>query len=273
MDRDEAAMLLVVLLSGALMWLVGGLTPASPSADEATAWRRLWLPAIPASIPFFTLLGFAVADHEGPQSLGLTRLLAMVPFGLVWIRAAVRAVRAAFAPGRGPAIATGLFRPRIELSTELRASLDPGELRAVMAHEQAHVRHRDPLRIWLAQIVTDLQWPLSRPRGRQRIWTRALELARDEEAARQPGVDAADLASAILKAARLAQHPAQAVASLTNDEAFLEARVRRLLAPAGDPRRSRRSFLMPLAVCLAVAAFTFGMAAAGPVVATLAGNP
>lgn len=274
MDRDEVAVLLVVLLSGPLMWLVGGLAPASSDADERAAWRRLWLPAMPASLPFFALLGFAVADPEAPQGLDVTRMLAMTPFGLVWLRAGVRAARTAFAEGHGPALTVGLLRPTVKLSSELRAMLDPGELRAVMAHEQAHCRHRDPLRLWLVQLLTDLQWPFSRPRLRQRAWLRAIELARDEEAARQPNVDAADLASALIKTAGLARRPTRTGAALADDVTLLEMRVRRLLSQeATTPETRRRSFLAPLALCLAVAAFVFGVAASPPYVAILAGGP
>lgn len=274
MDRDEVAVLLVVLLSGALMWLVGGIAPALPYADERAAWHRLWLPAVPAALPFFALLGFAVADPEGPQGLDVTRVLAMAPFGLVWLRAGVRAARTAFAEGHGPALTVGLLRPTVKLSSELRAMLDPGELRAVMAHEEAHVRHRDPLRLWVAQLLTDLQWPFSRPRLRQQAWLRAVEVARDEEAARQLNVDAADLASALVKTASLARRPITTGAALADDVTLLEIRVRRLLSPAAaDPETGRRSFLAPLAICLAIAAFVFGVVASPPYVAILAGSP
>lgn len=274
MDRDEAAMLLVVLVSGALVWLVGALTPASPTEDERAAWRRIWLPALPASIPFFILLGFAVADPEGPQPLHVTRAIAVVPFGVVWIRAALRAVRALTADGQGPAVTKGFLWPRVELSAELCEVLHQNELRAVMAHEGAHVGHRDPLRIWLVQALTDLQWPLSRARARQRVWLRALELARDAEAVSQPNVEAAALASAMIKAARLVRSEVVTGAALTNDEALLETRVRRLLILETKPARAgRRSFLAPLAVGLAIAAFVFGLAASASFVATLAGSP
>jgi hypothetical protein len=273
-DRDEAAMLLVVLSSGALLWLVGGLTPSSPTEDERAAWQRIWLPAMPASIPFFVLVGFAVADPEGPQSLHVTRLIALVPFGVVWTRAAVRAARAVFAEGRGPALTEGLLRPTVKLSSELRSLLDPGELRAVIAHENAHVGHRDPLRLWLVQLLTDLQWPFFRPRLRQRVWLRAVELARDEEAARQPDVDGAALASALLKTASLAQPSTAAGAALADDTTLLETRVRRLLRLEASKQEDRpRSFSGPVTVCLAIASFVFGVAASARFVAILAGSP
>jgi Zn-dependent protease with chaperone function len=272
-DRDEVAELLIVLLSGALIWLFGALVPTPPDAGERVAWRRLWLPALPASLPLFVLLGFAVADPEGPQGLNVTRLIAAVPFGLVWLRAGVRAVLAVFAEVEGPALTVGLFRPTVKLSAELLAMLRPGELRAVMAHEEAHVRHCDPRWIWIVQLLTDLQWPFSRPRLRQRAWLAALELARDDEAVQDPNVDAADLASALVKAASLAQGRTRAGAALADDATLLEIRVRRLLSPPAPHPEGRRSFLAPFAVSLAIAAFVFGVVASAPYVAILAGSP
>src|SRR5260370_31955357 len=90
----------------------------------------------------------------------------------------------------------GLIRPHIVIERDLALRLDTRELNAVHAHEQAHARHRDPLRIWLAQLVSDLQWPQPRAIARLASWRHALELSRDEEA-RASGVAGAHLPSAI----------------------------------------------------------------------------
>ncbi len=45
----------------------------------------------------------------------------------------------------------GLARPRVWLSTGLVELLDPAELRAVLAHEQHHLRRHDPLRVLLSR--------------------------------------------------------------------------------------------------------------------------
>ncbi|MCA9585872.1 MAG: M56 family metallopeptidase [Myxococcales bacterium] len=276
MDRDEAALLLVVLGSGALLWFVGALTPPAATGDEQSAWRRVWLPAIPAATLFFVFVGFAVADPEGPQAIHATRLVATVPFAVVWARALARAARASFAEGGGPAWTEGLVRPTVRLSSELRARLEPGELRAVIAHEDAHARHRDPLRLWLVQLLTDLQWPLTAPRRRQQSWQRALELARDDEAARHPDVDPADLASALVKTASLVRPARAAGASLADDATLLETRVRRLLTAETTVQRERSASSwtrVALALTLTVGAFVFGFVASAPFVSLLAGSP
>ena len=97
----------------------------------------------------------------------------------------------ALAPKQIRSAATvALLRPRVVVCETFGAQLDEHALAAALAHEQAHARHRDPLRIWLAQIVTDLQWPLSGARARFEQWLFALELARDEEAPRDAIVQA-----------------------------------------------------------------------------------
>jgi hypothetical protein len=123
------------------------------------------------------------------------------------------------------------------------------------------------------QLLTDLQWPFSRPRLRQRAWLGTIELARDEEATRQPNVDAADLASALVKTALLAQPPTRTGAALAEDVTLLEMRVRRLLSLEATTPEPRRSFLAPFALCLAIAAFIFGVTTSPSYVAILAGSP
>lgn len=51
------------------------------------------------------------------------------------------------------AFTEGLVRPRIWLSMGLVELLDPAELRAVLCHEQHHLRRRDPLRVLLARCL------------------------------------------------------------------------------------------------------------------------
>lgn len=270
MDRDEAAMLLFVLVAGAFLVGAGAIVPRREASDERTAWRRVWLPALPALITFAFLFGFAVADHERAQAIAPTRLVALVPFGAIWVRALVRAARALRRKSDEAAVTTGFFRPRVVVADALRAALDEGELRAVLAHENAHARHRDPLRMWCVERLTDLQWPLASAHARQRIWLDALELARDDEAIRTPGVRADDLASALVKAARLVRPTTVAGAALTRHDALLARRVRRLLAPTRT-HRSRRT-LLPWVLGVGVLSFTLGLVEPGAVVAFFAGS-
>jgi hypothetical protein len=274
-NRDLVLAGLVLNVCGSLTWL-GGLLfwrgepfPTGGVALERRLWRRLWMPLWPALGALALLLGWAL--QEPAQTDELLRPLALglaAPLGLIWARAAWRAVRALrLRAPKLPAAAVGLLRPRVVLDPEFERALDPAAREAVMAHERAHVRHRDPLRIWLAQLVTDLQWPLGGARARLDEWMNALELARDDEA-RRAGVAGEDLAGAVIAAARMAvPGAAGASAALTSAGRALDARVRRLLAPLdaeAAPAASRRwalALALALGTTLALAAlagFTYG---------------
>lgn len=197
---------------------------------ERASWRTLWWPIIPTVAVVSVLLGWAIVEPaQSDEQLPSSAFLAGGLFVGLWLRAAIRAGRAL--QERGPLLAgtVGLWRARIVLSDELIAHLDADALEAVRAHEAVHVRHRDPLRIWLAQLITDLQWPWPAAQHRFGRWRHILELARDEEA-RLSGTDGADLAAAILLAARF--HTSRVTAaSLIESQADLEERITRLLAP------------------------------------------
>jgi len=62
--------------------------------------------------------------------------------------------RVDLAPHPAPfAFCHGLFRPRIRLSTALVQLLGPAELAAVLRHERAHVRRRDPGQLLVARTL------------------------------------------------------------------------------------------------------------------------
>jgi beta-lactamase regulating signal transducer with metallopeptidase domain len=128
--------------------------------------------------------------------------------------------------------------------------LDPDALAAALAHERAHVRHRDPFRIWLAQIATDLQGLGPFARRRLDAWLESLEIARDEDA-RSEGVRGEDLAAAVLAVAKMSAPATGAVAGLTGTQASLASRVRRLLDPLPVLYR-RRSVVLPLMILIAL---------------------
>ena len=158
-------------------------------------------------------------------------MLAALPFGCVFVRAAWRASRSLALPQTNVTLATvGLFRPRTICAPQFAASLDEGALAAAMEHERAHVRHRDPLRIWLAQFGTELLWPAPAAFARFNAWKRALEIARDDEA-RARGATGPDLAAAIVVALRFNQNGAPTSSANLAEEAFVRERIVRLLMP------------------------------------------
>ncbi len=266
MSRDLVLGTLVLGLCGSVTWLAGFALGHDPEARpeesgraaERRRWRRLWLPLVPAAACLAALTGWAIQEPcSTDELLRPLALVGVAPLALGWLRAAVRAARALAPPRIAPVAATfGLFRPRVVVGAALRQRLDGASLDAALAHEQAHARHRDPLRIWLAQIATDLQWPSPAAAQRLRLWSEALELARDEEV-RQAGVRGEDLAQALVTAIRLARHRSlRAGARLTGPEKTLVERIHRLLSPL-RPGRPEHRWVLSLAIVTALAASVF----------------
>lgn len=160
----------------------------------------------------------------------------------------------------------GYFTPTIYASTDVVDALEPAEFDAVLAHETAHARARDPLRLlWMASCPDFLQ-AFGHDGAWRREFSRACEFAADASASRR-GPDAAlDLAAGLLKVARLRLFPAssaQALAGVAVSSAFasredIETRVRALLEDAPvepEPRRGDRS---PALVALVLALALWG---------------
>lgn len=229
--------ILVAVLCGSALALAGWYPMGAPVASsgrtfERCAWRRLWLPFAPAAVLLAALCGWALVEPECAEQVPNALLWSVVPFAAVVARAGGRASRSLRRAHDHPAVATvGLLRPRIVIAPEIAATLDQAALAAALEHERAHARHRDPLRLWLAQLGSDLLWPWPMASARLRCWRRALELARDEEA-RLQGIDGADLAAAILAALRFS-HGAASVnsAPLSGEAACVAERITRLMQP------------------------------------------
>ena len=272
MNRDLVLAASILALCGSLIWLggwlpfrfLGGADDSGRTAERRT-WLALWLPLAPAAVGLAALAGWALQEPRLTDEIlrPLTPLL-VAPLGCVWLRALWRAGRALVRPRVPPLAATlGLLRPRIAIDPRLARDLDGAAGAAVLAHERAHCLHHDPLRIWLGQIASDLQWPSARAAARFSAWRQALELARDEEA-RAGGVDGEDLAAALIGAARLGQGRAlTAAAPLIDVEQALVLRVGRLLAPLRAPAATRRWWLglaFAGSLALLAASAIFGLA-------------
>ncbi len=209
MDRELVLAILLIALTGAIVQL-GAWWPAvdvtivdSAWQAERRCWCRVWAPLVPTVIVLCAAAGWAVLEPSNAERVPRTILLISVPFAFVWVRALWRAGKAVL---RRPIVRTagvlGVWWPRIVVSEQFRALLDERAVGAAVAHEHAHLVHRDPVRLWLAQFATDLQWPSPRALRRLDAWRRVLEFARDDDV-RRSGIDGADLAAAIVAAARL----------------------------------------------------------------------
>lgn len=269
MERECCLCILIIALGGSSLVACGWWPAAADLAVgearqlERVAWRSIWLPVIPAATVAAWLCGWAIVEPDPlPERMPISLILLSVPFALLFARAAVRAGWALFIDGETPGVATvGLLRPWIVFSPHLARALGDRQIEAALAHERAHVCHRDPLRICLAQLATDLQWPWPQARARMRRWLIALELARDEEAC-ATGVEGPDLADAIVASARFGQQlnlPAHA--ALTGEPLALKERIRRLLDPPhAGAKRARKTALrgLPAVIPMLMMALALG---------------
>jgi hypothetical protein len=267
MERECFLSVLVALFGGAMI-LAGGSWPARDGGGgsarylERFRWRHIWLPLVPALIIAAWPSGWALAEPDPtPEKPSMLLILASVPFALLFAGAAMRAMWSLLRDEGEVVTATvGLLRPWILFSPYLAKTLDDRTIEAALAHERAHARHRDPLRIWLAQLATDLQWPWPQALERFQRWILALELARDEEA-RASGIDGSDLATAILASARLGRQAIlPANAALISDPSTLKERISRLLEPLPPvPPRTRVVTLTAIVVIpVVLSAVVFG---------------
>ncbi|MBS1791527.1 MAG: M48 family metalloprotease [Acidobacteria bacterium] len=171
-----------------------------------------------------------------------------------------------------PVIAVvGTMRPRLFIADHLFDSLTPEELTAAIAHECGHLTARDNLKRSVLRICRDVLTIMPCGRVLDRDWAEASEEAADEFAVCSVRQSALDLASALVKIARLVPAglrpiiPAKAAGVLLIGENLsgLARRVARLtnLASATEMQSSSweaasatsTSFWMLLGVLLAAA--------------------
>jgi Zn-dependent protease with chaperone function len=125
----------------------------------------------------------------------------------------------------------GVLRPRVFVSDAVLHALSPAQMRALLAHERAHVSSADNFRRLLLRGSAPLPWP-SLARALERRWQDVSEEAADIRAG--AGVD---LASALVATARLAPPGSRLElgAAAFHRGGAITRRVRRLCSPASGP--------------------------------------
>jgi Zn-dependent protease with chaperone function len=220
--------------------LVGGLAYAT--WDRLRAWRRMrrTLRCLDAQRPSRGDVFWRAA-----ASVGLAPARVRVVSGLP-----------------NPAFTAGLLRPVVYVSAELAEWLSDAELRAVLAHEGAHVARRDPLRLSVLRFFAcTLFWIPALRRLAADVADEA-EVQADDAAARDHPLE---LASAILSVAAWgggsARRTDEDPPRTDGDVAFMvgftchdliERRVRRLAGEDARPRThvTRRSLFVATVVLL-----------------------
>ena len=163
-------------------------------------------------------------------------------------------------PGDTPlCLATGVLRPRVLLSTGLRARLGNPVVAAALAHEHAHLRRRDPAALVVLEMTAAFGLPGS---GLSAAFRAAAEESADAEAAAEVGGIA--LAEALVRMARLMHDRpgSPSLGALAFGAHPLEERVILLLEGPPAPVRARG---LAMAGVVALAAVALGMVGAEPI--------
>ena len=199
--------------------------------------------------------------HRTLRSLGWWEPEPGSAFGDAARRAGLELAQVRITPGLpNPAFTVGWWHPRVYLNDRLEQTLSAAELDAVVAHEAAHVRLRDPLRLSGLRFLASLLFYLPALRRLAEDVADDAEIAADDAAA---GADPLVLASALVKTTThwgsltpnmAIRSPLAAAGVGFHRVDLLERRVRRLLGeetPIGT-HLTRRSLAGAGAVLAAV---------------------
>jgi Zn-dependent protease with chaperone function len=146
---------------------------------------------------------------------------------------------------------SGLFGPKLLISTRVLRELSHEELDAALRHEQAHSSSRDNAKRLLLLLAPDIL-PFVRPlRLLEQSWSKFTEWAADDQAASGNSTRALSLAAALVSVARMGSSPRLPYlsTSLLACDRDLSARVDRLLraAPPTSARTLQAPPLFPIA--------------------------
>ncbi len=135
----------------------------------------------------------------------------------------------------------GSVRPRLFIASRVLDVLTKEELAAAIAHEQGHLIARDNLKRLVLRACRDLLMLVPLGRSLDRAWAQAAEAAADEHAARENPDRALNLASALIKIAKMvptrerAEIPLGAYLIGAEESHGVKTRIRRLLDIASHP--------------------------------------
>ena len=195
-------------------------------------------------------IGFAVVERgrvlwrhlrimrELPQA----RVSATSPLGLAAARAGLSVARVRAVNGLPvPAFTTGWLSPRVVVAADLAERLTADELAAVLAHEAAHVRRRDPLRLFALRALASLLFWLPVLKRVAADLEDEVEIIADDNV---PAELALPLASAVLKLGAGPQAPLAGTVGFQRAD-LLPRRIRRLAGEDVTPttHTSTRSLL------------------------------
>jgi Zn-dependent protease with chaperone function len=228
-----------------------------------------------AALAILSAVGVALALSRALRSWFATRRLLRD-----WLASSTRIQLAhvstpAFSiPHQFPVIAVvGTIRPRLFIADRVLQSLSREELMASIAHECGHLNARDNLKRSLLRACRDLLVLIPSGRSLDRAWAEAAECAADDYAANEGAKIALDLASALVKIARMIPARRQAAMPLAvflvgvEESRGVKERIKRLLDLASKDDLRQRSPESPIVRILPAFAVS-SLLAIGLIVAT-----
>ncbi len=167
-----------------------------------------------------------------------------------------------------PVIAVvGILRPRLFVARGVFEALSEEEFAAVVAHEQGHLAARDNLKRWLLRACRDVLMIVPCGRALDRAWAESAEVSADEFAAHRSATDALELASALVKIARMVPagaRPTMPAGAFFMGESFegIGWRVRQLTRLASVPptKENRAQWMVNFVTRITACALLFAVA-------------
>ncbi|WP_187274087.1 M56 family metallopeptidase [Paenibacillus sp. N3.4] len=128
------------------------------------------------------------------------------------------------------ALTLGIIRPRIILSTALLELLEEDELQAVLEHERFHLKHRDPLAIFLLSMLAISMWYIPLYRWVLDKYKIIIEIMADQFALSRIH-HVTDLGGALIKMLKQGQAPHTSVSYASFAETSINVRILHILEP------------------------------------------
>ena len=229
----------IAIVAIAAFMIPSYLTYEPHSTDEFVSWKL-------GALATLSAVGVGLAFWRGLRSWLATRsllknwLASSTPIELEAISVPTYVLQHSF-----PIIAVvGAIRPRLFIATHVLEALSEEELAAAIAHEYGHLAAGDNFKRSAMRISRAALLLIPCGRSLDRAWVKASESAADEHAAQQSSLVALNLASALVRIARMIPKgqlqvmPAAVSTFLVGNESAtgVKVRVRRLVELAAtDP--------------------------------------
>lgn len=240
----------VLPVAAAIVFVSAFLVPSyllhEPTSSGEVVSTKLGLIALISSLGVFVALYRVVGTWLATRRLAENWLKESVEITVEDIGIPVHRIRHEF-----PVIAViGILRPRFFVAEQVLESLDENEFAAAIAHEYGHLRANDNFKRTVLRVCRDL---LILPLGKvlDNAWSDNAESVADEFAAAKGRSTALDLASALVKIARIAplgKSPAMpAGAFLIEDQnADITSRVKHLVRLSETGGVTERKYILGL---------------------------